>query len=200
MYNFIPVRMPFDERIRHNYCTTIAIVMMMKNKVPEKLCSILQQELKQAQGFIPWQKRYARSTLKPSAIDLTVTMLMSKMWRVKAVRDQAEANLADAKLGARSAQVMANTHALEVAQHNLASMQAQHTLMHGVSPLSGYVLDTYFATSEWIPAFRPVLSIVDPSEYTVQFYLPVSYLSSIKLGDVLHVEVQGQYACGNGTI
>ena len=64
--------------------------------------------------------------------------------------------------------------------------------MQGVSPLSGYVLDTYFATSEWIPAFRPVLSIVDPSEYTVQFYLPVSYLSSIKLGDVLHVEVQGE--------
>ena len=155
----------------------------------------LQYQLEQAESsyhLAVSRLERAKQLKNKGAIDLdSYDARVSDVSRLKAARDQVLANIADAKLGGRSEQVIANRKALDAAVNTLKGMEARYQGMYVDAPMDGFVLDTYFAEHEWVPALKPVVSIVNPKEYYVSFYLPVARLTEVHLGDALKVLVEG---------
>ena len=55
------------------------------------------------------------------------------------------------------------------------------------APVSGYVQDTFFVAGEWVPAGRPVASILPPGNVKARFYVPEAALGSINVGKPLEI-------------
>ena len=50
------------------------------------------------------------------------------------------------------------------------------------SPVTGLVQDTFFVEGEWVPAGRPVASLLPPGNVKLRFYVPETVLGSIQPG------------------
>ncbi len=55
------------------------------------------------------------------------------------------------------------------------------------APVSGYVQDTFFVIGEWVPAGRPVASILPPANVKARFYVPEAALGGINVGKPLEI-------------
>ena len=60
------------------------------------------------------------------------------------------------------------------------------------SPASGLVFDTFYVDGEFVPAAHPVVSILQPSNVTLRFFVPEKALSSLKLGMNVYMRVDGE--------
>ena len=59
------------------------------------------------------------------------------------------------------------------------------------APVSGLVQDTFFVAGEWVPAGRPVASILPPANVKARFYVPEADLGSINIGKALEIRCDG---------
>jgi HlyD family secretion protein len=59
------------------------------------------------------------------------------------------------------------------------------------APVAGLVHDTYFVEGEWVPAGRPVASLLPPGNVKVRFYVPEAALSSMSLKKEIEVRCDG---------
>jgi HlyD family secretion protein len=59
------------------------------------------------------------------------------------------------------------------------------------APVAGLVQDTYFVEGEYVPAARPVVSILPPGNVKARFYVPEAALSSIQLGKKVEIGCDG---------
>jgi HlyD family secretion protein len=62
-----------------------------------------------------------------------------------------------------------------------------------VAPAAGTVQDTFFVEGEWVPAGRPVTSILPPGNVKARFYVPETALGTLKIGQALQISCDG---CG----
>ena len=118
--------------------------------------------------------------------------------RARAARDQdqqrvtrLEADLATAKLGARSDQITAaeaNVHALEAA---LAKAEWDLGQKRQSAPHDGLVFDTLYQQGEWIAAGRPVVSLLPPRNIKVRAFVPETRVGTIHVGGSARVTVDG---------
>ncbi|WP_108651862.1 HlyD family secretion protein [Dongshaea marina] len=95
-------------------------------------------------------------------------------------RANLQQNLVIAELPAREDQVEAARAQLESQQALLIKARwalAQKTLH---APAKGRIFDTYYRVGEQVPANQPVLSLLDPDQLRVDFFVPTRQLSSIK--------------------
>ncbi len=60
-----------------------------------------------------------------------------------------------------------------------------------VSPVSGTVQQVYYRPGELVPAGRPVISLLPPSNIKVRFYVPETSLAQIAYGDEVLVSCDG---------
>jgi HlyD family secretion protein len=83
----------------------------------------------------------------------------------------------------------------EVAATQAAVAQAAWRLeQKSVSaPLAGLVQDTFFVEGEWVPAGRPVASLLPPGNVKVRFYLPETLVGSLITGKPVEIRCDG---CG----
>jgi HlyD family secretion protein len=101
---------------------------------------------------------------------------------------QAQANLAEAKLAAREDQIKANQAQLE------ANQQAEHSARWTLgqktqqAPRAGIIYDTYYRQGEWVPAARPVASLLAPELLKVNFYAPEEMATGIQIGQTIYVK------------
>lgn len=102
--------------------------------------------------------------------------------RDRALVSELKAQLATARLGARSdqiaaaeAEVAAVRAALERARWNMAQLRRS-------APQDGVVFDTYFTKGEWVPPGRPVASLLAPGNLKVRFFVDEPRLSLLKMG------------------
>jgi len=56
------------------------------------------------------------------------------------------------------------------------------------APVSGLIQDTYFVEGEWVPAGRPVISLLPPGNVKARFYVPATAISSLPHGRELVVQ------------
>ena len=68
------------------------------------------------------------------------------------------------------------------AQAALAQAQWRLEQKSVAAPVSGLVQDTFFVEGEWIPAGRPVASLLPPGNVKVRFYVPETALASVQVG------------------
>ena len=59
------------------------------------------------------------------------------------------------------------------------------------APVSGMVQDTFFVEGEWVPAGRPVVSILPPGNVKARFYVPETVLASLQPGKALEIRCDG---------
>lgn len=90
----------------------------------------------------------------------------------------------DAERKAAEADIAAARAALEQA----AWRQEQKSVS---APAAGLVQDTYFVEGEWVPAGRPVASVLPPENVKVRFYVPEPLLASVSAGREVEVRCDG---------
>lgn len=118
--------------------------------------------------------------------------------RARSARDQdqqrvtrLEADLATAKLGARSDQITAaeaNVRALEAA---LAKADWDLAQKRQAAPQDGLVFDTLYQQGEWVAAGRPVVALLPPANVKVRAFVAEARVGTIHPGGSARVFVDG---------
>ena len=103
---------------------------------------------------------------------------------------QAQLNNAQMPLGREGEREAAEA---EMAAAKAAAAQAAWRLEQKsvAAPVTGLVQDTYFVIGEWVPAGRPVASLLPPGNVKARFYVPETVLSSVKIGSALEIRCDG---------
>jgi len=59
------------------------------------------------------------------------------------------------------------------------------------APQAGSVFDTLYRAGEWVPAGRPVISLLTPAGIKVRAFVPQTRLGAIQVGNPVRVSVDG---------
>ena len=181
-----------------------AILLDSEQGQRETVMQGLAAEVKQAQSaydLASLQYKRALSLHQKEAItDADYDKAVQEKARLEAVLSQAKANYAEGELGARSELVAANKAALAMSQYYLQQAQTQLAQMEVAAPANGFILDTYYTVGEWVKPMQPVVSMVDPSQYVIQFYLPIEYLPEAQLGKTLSFAAVGSTTIYHATL
>ncbi|MDB6052681.1 MAG: Multidrug resistance efflux pump [Verrucomicrobiales bacterium] len=164
----------------------------------------LEAQVKQAgAALVLSEKEFTRQ----SELEAARTSTVQDLDRARAARDQdrqrlsrSEAELKTAQLGARSDRVTAaeaNVRALAAA---LSKAEWDLSQKHQLAPQSALVFDTIYQQGEWVPAGRPVVSLLPPGNIKVRAFVPENRLGGIHLGDSARVFVDGAGSPITGTV
>ena len=117
--------------------------------------------------------------------------------RTAAERDRARVAEAEAQLRqaqmpvGRDAERKAAESDVETARAALAQAAWRLEQKSVAAPIGGMVQDTYFVEGEWVPAGRPVVSLLPPGNIKVRFYVPEPLLASLSIGKPVQVSCDG---------
>ncbi len=127
--------------------------------------------------------------------------------RARSMRDQdrqrlaqLNADLATARLGARTDQIKAledNVRALESA---LARAEWDLSQKSQSAPQSGLVFDTLYREGEWVAAGRPVVVVLPPENIKLRMFVPETLLGQLQPGDAVQVFMDGVSGSAEGKI
>ena len=81
----------------------------------------------------------------------------------------------------------------EVAAARAAVAQAAWRLEQKsvTAPAAGRVQDTFFVEGEWVPAGRPVASLLPPGNVKVRFYVPETLVGALQTGREVEIRCDG---------
>ena len=123
----------------------------------------------------------------------------AKLDESRAVRDRDVARVVETEAQLRTAlQPLGREAELKAAEGDIAAAQAalaqaawkleQRSV---AAPVGGLVQDTYFVEGEYVPAARPVVSLLPPGNVKARFYVPEQTLSGMTIGKELQVSCDG---------
>jgi HlyD family secretion protein len=166
-----------------------------KGKRPSEIAS-LQAQLQQAQAALQLSLReMARqeglAAVPGAAVELEVDRARSARDQNQQRVSQLEADLRTALLGSRRDQVVAAEAEVRAKEAALAKAEWDFAQKRQAAPKSGFVFDTLYREGEWVPAGRPVVVLLPPDHIKVRAFVSQVKLGSIKLGDPVHVTVDG---------
>jgi len=124
---------------------------------------------------------YIKGAVDKNTLDTASTNYQRDAKKIQEI----EANLAEANLGARENQIMAQQAIVEATIAEVQQAEWALAQKTKYSPITGQVFDTYYRIGEFVPAGQPVLSILAPENVKLIFFLPEDSLSKIKIGQVI---------------
>lgn len=154
------------------------------------------------------QRTAARATLQEARTERERTLTLTERGALPAARldqvladyDRAEARvdeitnqLAAARLGARTDQVVAAEAEVVRAQAVLTEARLRLEQLAPSTPTAGRVEETFFAEGEWVPANQPVLSVLPSHRITIRFFIPQADLPRYPTGQIVRFWCDG---CG----
>ena len=80
---------------------------------------------------------------------------------------------------------------MEAAKAQLAQADWRLEQKSLAAPVSGLVQDTFFVVGEWVPAGRPVASLLPPGNVKARFYVPEPVVSSLAIGRAVEIHCDG---------
>jgi HlyD family secretion protein len=104
---------------------------------------------------------------------------------------QLEADLKTARLGSRDDQIAAAAADVQAKEAALAKAEWDLSQTKQSAPQAGLVFDTLFREGEWVPAGRPVVAMLPPSNMKVRAFVPETRIGSVQLGDKVNVLIDG---------
>lgn len=165
-----------------------------KGKRPPEIDSIA-AGLRQAQAALSLSEKELARQEKMAATNATSRQDLDA---ARSSRDQASERVAQlsadvqtARLGSRADQVRAakaNVRALEAA---LAQATWDLAQKKQAAPETGMVFDILYREGEWVPAGRPIISLLPPANIKVRAFVPESLIGRIHPGDKALVFVDG---------
>ena len=123
----------------------------------------------------------------------------ARLDEARAARDRDVARVVETEAQLRTAlQPLGREAELKAAEGDIAAAQAalaqaawkleQRSV---AAPVAGLVQDTYFVEGEYVPAARPVVSLLPPGNVKARFYVPEQTLSGMTIGKELQVSCDG---------
>src|SRR3990167_7590044 len=104
---------------------------------------------------------------------------------------ETQANLSEAKLGARDHLILAQeakVNAMAADVQKFQWMVAQKTVRFSVN---GFVQDTLFRQNEFVTAGKPVIEFLPPQNRILIFFVPEKYLSAMRIGKKINFTCDG---------
>jgi HlyD family secretion protein len=105
---------------------------------------------------------------------------------------EAQARLARESIG-RNQELSAAKADIDAARAVLAQAQWKLDQKAQRAPAAGLVHDTYFVPGEWVPAGKPVVSLLPPGNIKVRFFVPEPVAGTLDLGQQVEVRCD---SCG----
>jgi HlyD family secretion protein len=102
---------------------------------------------------------------------------------------QLQADLKTAQLGSRSDQIAAAEANVQTLEAALQADQWSLSQKRQAAPQAGLVFDTMYRQGEWVPAGRPVVSLLPPANIKVRAYVPETLVHTLHPGDRVQVIV-----------
>ncbi|MDA8260781.1 MAG: HlyD family efflux transporter periplasmic adaptor subunit [Betaproteobacteria bacterium] len=102
-----------------------------------------------------------------------------------------EAQLASAKLAARSDEIRAAAAAVEASRATLARADWSLAQKSVKAPVAGLVQDTLYVQGEWVPAGSPVVTLLPPQNVKVRFFVPEARIGALKTGQTVTLSCDG---------
>jgi HlyD family secretion protein len=164
----------------------------------------VEQQLEQARAALELsEKDFARQ----EKIFRTGAIAAREFDASRATRDQdrhrvaqLEAQLQSMHLASRDDQIVAaeaNVRALTAA---LARADWALAQKRQAAPTAGLVFDTLYRQGEWVPAGRPVISLLPPGNIKVRAFVPEPRIGAIHVGDTVRVAIDGVVAPVTGKV
>ncbi|HEX4985068.1 MAG TPA: HlyD family efflux transporter periplasmic adaptor subunit [Burkholderiales bacterium] len=114
--------------------------------------------------------------------------------RDRARLDQAQAQIRSAKQSVGRKEELAAARAeIDAAKAVVAQADWRLTQKAQRAPQAGLVQDTYFVQGEWVPAGRPVVSLLPPGNVKLRFFVPETVVGALHVGQVVKASCDG---CG----
>jgi HlyD family secretion protein len=131
--------------------------------------------------LIRYKKLYLKGAIDKQSVDTAQANFDRDMKKIK----ELNANLAEAKLGARTNQIKAQQEVVAAAKADV--QQAQWALHQKTmyAPISALVFDTYYRVGEYVPAGQSIVSLLAPQNIKLIFFIPEPLLSTISLGQTV---------------
>ena len=152
----------------------------------------IKAQLEQAQAgldfaqetFERYQALYRSGAIDKGTLDQARSQYEQNLQAVNAV----EAQLAEAKLGARENQIMAQKAAVDAAEAIVK--QAEWALLQKSvrATVNAQVFDTLYEPGEFVGVGRPVIALLPPDKIKIVFFVPEKIVSRITVGDEVIVD------------
>jgi HlyD family secretion protein len=157
------------------------------------------------QGIID-QQRQAAANLAFSTVTLKRDQELYKQGAIgQAVLDQAQsnynyyfnlvhqyqANLAEARQGAREHAITAQRQSVAAAQADVDRYTWEVAQKTVYAPTAGRIFDTYFKVGEFVNSQQPVASLLAPQDIKLIFYIPEPQRSQLRIGQVIYFKCDG---------
>ena len=114
----------------------------------------------------------------------------AKAKKARLVELAAQLRLATDSIGRRE-EVTAAAKDADAAKAVLEHADWQLSQSIGIAPGAALVQDTFYRPGEWVPATRPIVSLLPPENIRLRFYLPESELARLKIGQTVSVGCDG---------
>lgn len=101
------------------------------------------------------------------------------------------AQLKEAKMASRSDLIAAARARLKAAQASVHSARWALSQKQVVAPVDGQIVETYFLPGELVGSAQPVLSIFDPKQLRIIFFINGKQLAMIKVGSQVKTTCDG---------
>ncbi|MBS9475796.1 HlyD family secretion protein [Ancylobacter radicis] len=109
----------------------------------------------------------------------------------QAALDEADQQIAVARMASRQTQIAAAERAVDAAVANLAAARTRLERRSLASPVAGSVETVYFRPGELVPAGRPVVSLLPPERIKLRFFVPEPDLPRFQMGTRVRVTCDG---------
>lgn len=131
---------------------------------------------------------FEQSFISRARLDEAATNLRRDEARLAQVRAQIE--LARASIG-RSAEISAAQAEVNAARAVLDQADWRLAQKSISAPAAGLVHDTFFVPGEWVPAGKPVVSLLPPGNVKLRFFIPETLVGAVAIGQRVSVHCDG---------
>ena len=126
-------------------------------------------------------------TISRSEYDLAHNEYERRIHQVKKI----ESDLETARMGSRDDLVSAALSQVEVARAFLQQAQWKFSQKKQAATSSAIVFDTLYRQGEWVPAGRPVVSLLPPENIKIRFYVAQQIAGGLSTGQTVRVSWDG---------
>ena len=138
--------------------------------------------------FQQQEKLFAAGFISRAQLDIARANLDRDLSRV--AETEAQRRVALQNLG-REAEIRAAQAEVEAAREAVNQAAWRQSQRASVAPAAGMVHDTFFAEGEWVPAGRPIVSLLPPENIKLRFFVPEAKLGGIAIGQKISAACDG---------
>lgn len=167
---------------------------LLKGRRPTEIAALEAQVERQRANFELAKTELARreELARQNVIsDAELDQVRTQRESAQAALEEAEAQLATARLGGRDDEVQASTAERDAAQAALERARWALDQKTQRAPVAGRIHDTLFRPGEFVPAGQPVVALLPPANIRVRFFVPQAQLAEVPPGTAVAVKGDG---------